>query len=132
MLDTVETLESSMLGLEQIDCPVTHHFAPGVYMREIFMPADSVIVGHAHTTEHFNIVSKGSAYVIVDGESQFIEAPATFASLAGVRKTLHILEDMTWTTVHPTDETDLDILESELIVKSETWLEHNKELEDQS
>jgi hypothetical protein len=36
-------------------------------------------------------------------------------SKAGVQKVLYILTDMTWQTVHVTDETDLEKLEELLI-----------------
>ena len=33
-------LESAFLKEEQVDCPVTHHFGPGVYIREVLLPAE--------------------------------------------------------------------------------------------
>ena len=40
-------LESKMLTMEQTldQFPLTHHFAPGVYAREMFLPAGHTIVG---------------------------------------------------------------------------------------
>jgi hypothetical protein len=51
-----------------------------------------------------------------------IEAPCTFVSGPGVRKALYIIEDMRWATVHPTKETNIEKLESKLVVKSRGWL----------
>lgn len=98
--------------------PLTHSFSEGVYAREIFMPKGMVVVGHEHKTTHLNIVSVGSAYVWMNGEKTFIKAPYTFESKAGVRKVLYILEDMFWTTIHKTEERDLDKL-TELCVDVE-------------
>ena len=120
----IERVEGSLLKLPQVDCPLVHRFAPGVYLREITMPAMSVIIGHEHKTEHFNVVTKGKAIVLMDGERHLIQAPQTFVSKAGVRKVLLVLEEMVWATVHPTEETDLGRLEELLITKSQTWLEH--------
>jgi hypothetical protein len=50
------------------------------------------------------------------GKVEWIEGPCTFVSAAGVRKVLFILEDMEWTTVHPTGETDLPKLEELLVL----------------
>ena len=55
----------------------------------------------------------------VDDEVLYIEAPDIFISKPGVQKVLHIIEEMTWATVHPTKETEMDKLEEELIVKSD-------------
>lgn len=101
---------------EQTECPVTHRFAPGVYLREIFMPADTVVIGKIHKTEHFNILIKGACLIVHDdGRREELRAPMTFVSKAGVQKVLYILEDMIWQTVHVTAEMDMEKLEAELI-----------------
>lgn len=87
-------------------CPLIHQFSDGVYLREIFMPAGTYIIGHKHKTNHFNIVSQGSALVWMNGEIEYIQAPSSFESKAGTRKILLILEDMRWSTVHHTDVKD--------------------------
>jgi quercetin dioxygenase-like cupin family protein len=126
--EAVALLEQAMLGLDQVECPVNEIFAPGVYYREIFMPAGLVVVGHEHKTKHLNIVLSGRALVTIDGQTQEI-GPGTFVSEAGVRKALVILEDMRWATIHPTDETDPKKLEESLITKSEQYLEHTSRKE---
>ena len=123
---SIERAEAELLKLPQLDCPLTHKFAPGVYMREILMPAGSFIIGHEHKTEHFNVVLSGRARVMMDGVVEEIVGPCTFVSKPGVRKVLYILEDMRWATVHPTRETDLDKLDRKLIRKSEAWLSANE------
>lgn len=125
-LARLETIEAKMLTLPQVDVPLRHSFAPGVYMRQVLMPAGSLILGHCHKTEHFNIVLTGKALVLIDGQTYAIEAPYAFKSGVNVRKLLYIVEDMVWATIHPTDETDLGKLEELLIDKSQTYLEHEK------
>lgn len=112
-----------MLTLPQVECPVTHHFAPGVYTREIFMPAGSFIIGHKHKTEHLNCILQGRARVMMNGVIHDYVAPCIFKSGAGVRKVLYIQEDCRWATVHPTHETDLDKLRAELIIPTELLTE---------
>jgi hypothetical protein len=105
-----------MAKCPQTECPVVHRFAPGVYLREIYMPAGTIVIGKIHKTEHFNILIKGACVIRHDdGRSEELRAPMTFVSKAGVQKVLHILEDMIWQTVHVTPETDLVKLEAELI-----------------
>jgi hypothetical protein len=125
----IEAVEGLMLQGPQLAAPVEHHFAPGVYAREIFMPAGSIVIGHEHRTEHLNIVLTGKARVFMGGEElETITAPAIFKSAAGVRKVLHVIEAMRWMTIHPTPETDLDKLDAELIKPSETFKNHMKNL----
>jgi hypothetical protein len=102
--------------LPQTPAPVRHRFAPGVYLREISMPAHTVVIGRVHLTEHFNILLQGAALIVHDdGRREELRAPMSFVSKAGVQKVLYILEDMIWQTVHPTTETDLNKLETMLV-----------------
>lgn len=102
---------------EQPEMPVTHHFSPGIYCREIFMPAlpggGTYVVGHIHKTRHQNIVLTGRALVTIDGVTQEIVAPFVFESEAGAQKLLHVIEDMRWMTVHanPDNITDIPTVE---------------------
>ena len=106
-----------MLHAKQEEAPVVHRFSPGVYAREIFMPAGTVVVGHIHKTKHLNIVLSGEATVMIDGQIVSISAPCVFESEAGVRKVLLIEEDMRWMTIHanPSECQDVVKLEEELI-----------------
>lgn len=99
----------------QVEAPVNHMFSPGVYMREITMAAGSFIIGKKHKTKHFNIILSGKARVMSGGDVFEVEAPYVFVSDAGVQKVLHILEEMKWITVHPSDETDIKTLEDALV-----------------
>ncbi len=122
----IESMEAELLKVTQVEMPLTHRFASGVYLREIFMPAGTFVIGHQHNTEHFNIVISGRASVMIEGKVHQIVAPSIFKSGSDVRKVLFIHEDMRWLTVHPTDETDLDRLEEILITKSPSFLLHEE------
>lgn len=103
-------------------CPVVHRFSDKVYIREIFMPAGTFIVGKTHKTRHFNIVLTGSADVMINGEIRFIQAPYTFESLEGSQKTLYIHQDCRWMTIHVNedDEKDTMVLEERYIDADDT------------
>lgn len=120
-------IQTECLKFEQIELPLLHDFAPGLYLRRIFMPKGTFVIGKTHKTEHFNIVLSGAAIVMIDGEIKLITAPYVFKSGKGVKKVLHILEDMIWMTTHPTDETDLDKLEEICICSEEEERELLKE-----
>lgn len=97
-------------------CPLTHRFTPGLYTREIFMPAGTIITSKIHKTEHPFVVSKGRLWVLVEGgEWEHIEAPHTGITRPGTRRLLFVEEDTIWTTFHPTPLTDLDAIEAAII-----------------
>jgi len=103
-------------NLPQVACPLTHLFAPGVYLRQITMPAGTLVIGKIHRTEHFNVIERGKfAIRHDDGRVETLQAPVTFVSKAGVQKVLYIIEDTVWKTIHATSETDLEKLEALLI-----------------
>ena len=114
-----------MMGLADVladypqqECPVTHRFSPGCYLREIFMPKGTLIIGKIHATEHFNIILQGEVTVYTATSKERFKAPHTFVSLAGTQKAVYIHEDCIWQTVHVTDKTDLEEIEKEVIVES--------------
>lgn len=113
-------LENEMLTMEQTldQFPLTHHFAPGVYAREMFLPAGHTIVGKIHKHAHLNIVSKGSVILSTEEGSKELNAPCVFTSYAGTKRAVYIKEDAIWITIHVTDKTDLKEIEAELIAAS--------------
>jgi hypothetical protein len=96
------------------ECPVTHRFTPGLYIREIFMPKNTILTSLLHLTTHPFFIMQGEFSVWHRGiEVQRIKAPYTGITEAGTRRLLLIHEDTIWTTCHVTDLTDPDeIIES--------------------
>lgn len=114
----IQGLQEVMESLPQEDLKVVNHFAPGVYIRELFIPKGVVIIGKIHSTEHFNIVIKGRCRVATAEGVDEREAGDTFVSCAGIQKVIYALEDCVWQTVHATEKTDLDEIESDIISES--------------
>lgn len=127
--NSITALANLMLSMPKeemidVDSMTSHHFAPGVYAREYFIPKDSLVVGKIHKTEHFNIVCKGKVKVSTEDGATVIEGPCVFVSKAGVQKAVLALEDTTWITIHVTESTDVDEIEKEVIAKDYAELEH--------
>lgn len=113
----VSELAEQLKTLPQEELPVQHEFLDGVYMRTVFMKADTIVIGKIHKQEHVAIISKGRATVLTEHGVLEIEAPFIFKSPPGARRALRIHEDMVWTTVHRSDHQDLEKLEEQLIAK---------------
>jgi hypothetical protein len=118
--ESIMALQDYMMGLPdaQLDCPVTHHFAPGSYAREMVIPAGVIIIGKIHRHAHINVVSKGRVRVVTEAGAKIIDAPMTFVSDPGAKRAVFAETETVWTTVHATDETDLDKIEDFVIAKT--------------
>ena len=117
----VERVESAMLALPQAECPVFHHFGPGIYVREVNLPAGITAIGHAQRFPHLNVMLKGRVLMYrEDGSTVEITAPALFVAPPG-RKIGYVLEDVAWLNVYATNETDIETLERTYLDKSPAW-----------
>ena len=124
--DKINALMLEVLQLPQVDCPVTHHFGPNIYIREVVMPAGTVVVGKPHKTEHMcNMISGRMIVVNEDGEQLEVVAPLVFMAKKG-RKTAYILETVRFQNIFSTDETDIEKLENMLVDNSQPLLEEGK------
>jgi len=121
--DVVLELEAEMRKFPQVELEVRHHFSPGIYARELHIPAGVMLTGKIHRHEVLNIVSQGRLSVYKNGRLEEIEGPCTFLSSRGTKRAGYVHEYTIWTTVHATNETDLDLLEEEIIAKSFEELE---------
>lgn len=119
----IEKLEGALMKLPQADCPVTHTFGPGVCLREVKLPAGSIVIGHHQNFEHVNIFVKGRVSMRNDdGTFTEMKAPMTFVGKPG-RKIGYIHEDVVWLNVWKTDEKDVEKIETHFLTKSQTWKE---------
>jgi hypothetical protein len=110
----LQVLEAEMLKLPQVDCPVQHYFVDGLYTRQIFIPAGTLLVGYIHTQPCITTLSKGKI-LIADGESQVeFEAPMTMTCAAGTKKAGYAIEDSMWadTYLNLDNERDPDKLKA--------------------
>jgi hypothetical protein len=114
MREKVEELEEMMQELDPVILPLKHHFADGIYAREMFLPAGALITGAVHKTKHMCILSQGRVRVATDDGPVELVAPATLIAYPGAKRAIYALEDSVWTNIHATTETDLDKLVEEL------------------
>lgn len=124
LAENVDSLQEYMLQLPQVKCEVLHRFAPGLYIREVTVPAGTMAVGHWQRFEHLNILLKGKVTVMNDdGSTSRLEAPMMFVGKPG-RKIGYIEEDMVWQNIYATTETDVEKLEETFLDKSAMWHGH--------
>lgn len=101
------------------DCfPLKHSFAEGIYVREIAIPKDMIVVSKIHKFSHPVFILKGDISVYTDEGVKRLKGPCSFISPAGAKRVGLTHEDTVWITVHATPETDLERIEDEIIAKN--------------
>lgn len=115
--DRIMAFEAELKKLPQAECPVRHWFAPGLYMREMLIPAGVCLTGKIHRHEHFCIISQGELSVYNEDGVKHLAAPCTFVSPPGVKRVGYAHTDTIFTTIHanPDDERDVDTLEKRYV-----------------
>lgn len=115
-------LERVLLDQPQLDAPVLHHFAPGIYTRELHMPAGAVAVGRSHRKPCLNVLLKGVlALRRDDGSWGNVEAPAMFVGSVG-RKVAVVIEDAVFLNQWATSERDVAAIEREVLDDSSAFI----------
>ena len=108
--------------------PLVHRFCPGIYVREIFIKAGSLLTGKIHREAHPVFLMQGAIRVFTEqGGMRELTAPLCFIAPPGAKRAALALEDTVWVTVHhnPSNTQDLAQLEAEIIAPSfeayDTW-----------
>lgn len=117
MRQRVERVEAILDGLPQAECPVRHHFAPGVYVREMTIPAGVAATGAVHKTEHLTMLVRGHCAFTTEEGGQELRAPWIGKSSPGAKRLIVAFSECVLVTIHPTEETDPEKL-VELLTES--------------
>lgn len=95
--------------LPQVEMPVTHHFADGVYIRELRVPKGTIIVGNEHLLGHEMQLIEGSIEMAApDGRFHF-DAFASMHTKPGYHAVVYTVTDMVSRTIHPNPDNSTDI-----------------------
>lgn len=125
--NAISKVEGAVFG-DSSELPLKHSFAPGVYVREIFIPKGYVLTGKIHRHAHPNFLMKGEVIVVTEHKGrEHLKAPLSMISEAGTKRAIMALEDTVWITVHVTGETDLKKIEDYVIAPTYDDLIQKKE-----
>ena len=125
-IDNIVQLQTAMqteqgVFSNKIEPHILHYQVIGLYAREMWLPAGTLLVGKTHKKGHLCIISKGKVKVVSEELTSIIEAPYTYVSKRGAKRAMFAFSDTVWTTVHNVNEIDLNKIEEEL-VQDETYL----------
>jgi len=115
-------LEQVMMAMPErrIHIEPKHYFAPGIYMREIFIPKGVTLTGKIHKTEHMCVLSQGKVRVWNGDGTKTLIASSVVPSSPGVKRAIHAIEDSVWINVHhnPENIRDLEQIEKYYVSNS--------------
>ena len=109
-------VEGGMTGelLHQTN-PVKHTFAGGCYVREIYNPANELIITKIHKKEHPFFLMKGEMSILTEEGIEHIKAPYQGVTKAGTKRAIYTHEECTFITVHATENTTIEDVEEEVV-----------------
>ena len=113
--EQVERLQAEMVTMPQAELVTEHQFSPGMYMRKLFRPAGTLIVGKVHKEPHFFLCAKGEIIAWTESGMKRLQAGDVIESKPGTKRVTLAVTDAIGITIHRTDKTDLDEIEAELI-----------------
>jgi hypothetical protein len=121
MRDRINAFEVEARKAPQIRLDLVHHFAPGIYCRELHIPAGVITTSKIHKFACLNILARGERTTLIGEQMVRVKAPFIYVSPAGFKRASITHEDAVWITVHenPTNERDIEALERALVCETE-------------
>ena len=111
----IDGLAKSMMLLPQCEAHLGHIFCDGLYGRKWSCAKGNFIVTEIWKVQNISSLIKGKIVIATENGFETMEAGSFFVTEPGTQRVIFILEDATFTTVHPnpTNERDTDkLLES--------------------
>jgi quercetin dioxygenase-like cupin family protein len=123
--DKIMELERTMRVMPQVEIPVRHYFAQGVYAREICIPKGAIITGMIHRQSQINLCLKGDISIVTEEGERRFKSGETIVSPPGTKRAAYAHEETVWTTVLGTELTDVQEIEATLVCQSFEELCHS-------
>jgi len=114
--DTSSATPSLHASLVANGVDIVHHFGGGVYMKETRIPAGKLLTQHRHKHDHLSILLSGRALLQVNDLETVHEGPCVIRIEAGEEHSVTSLTDIVWFCIHPTNETDPDKVDAEVVL----------------
>lgn len=109
--------------------PLEHSFADGLYIRKLTVPAKTLTVTKIHAVNHAFFLQKGTISILTEDGVKKITAPYQGITMAGTKRIIYHHDEVIFTTVHSTKETDINKIEVEVIAQDFEGLENKLEAE---
>ena len=95
--------------------PLKQTLEGGLYTRELFMPANQVVVSMIHRQQHPWFLLKGNVSYLTDaGEVKTITGPHIIHTQIGTQRVIFVHEDTQWCCVYKTDAKTFEEAEADV------------------
>ena len=97
--------------------PLKHTFADGIYVRQMDMKADSLVVGAIHNHLHVWFLLTGHLAVSTEDAIEEFIAPCYVVADPGSKRVIYAMEDSIFVNIHknPKNIKDIKKLEAEIV-----------------
>jgi len=122
--DKIISLESKLLTQQNPNIvkgnsdsfPLTHSFSDGVYIREMSMLKDGIVIGKIHNKSQTWFLMKGKIKVATEDGIVVYTAPTYVNAPAGAKRVVQAIEDSVFINVYPNPDntTNIKTLEERL------------------
>jgi hypothetical protein len=120
----VERLKALAVQMPQLAVELQHHFANGMYARTAIIPADRVLLGAEHNTDHLCVIN-GDAEVLTETGPVRVTGQHVLVGRAGIQRAVYTHAPTTWTTICRTDATTVHEAEDALVQQPESLQTRN-------
>jgi hypothetical protein len=116
---TVESCPEAAKTPEEIEVnnPLKHTFADGMYIREVINRAGQLVVTKIHKQKHPFFLMEGEMNIVTEDGVTHVKAPHYGITQPGTKRIIFAITDCKFVTVHSTDKTDIAEIEEDIIAK---------------
>jgi hypothetical protein len=119
--DQIAAVGKSLLQVVEGDpcpLPVEHEFVDGMYIRKLFIPKGTLIVGKIHRKPCVNFVERGDIAVLTEFGSRRCGPGFMGVSHAGIQKLGYAYEDTVFVNVFRVESESIEQVEEEVACDS--------------
>ena len=94
-----------------------HTFADGIYVRQMTIAKDEIVIGAIHKHLHVWVLLSGHITVLTEDNIEEYKAPHTVLSTPGVKRIIYGNEESIFTNIHknPSNTEDIKELEKQIV-----------------
>lgn len=124
----VELLENAMLVSDDPRIikgnsdtfPLKHSFSEGLYIRQMSMDKNGLVIGKIHKYDHTWFLLQGEIAIAGEDGVEYFTAPYYSFAPAGTKRVIYAMEDCVFVNVHPNPNniTNIEELEERYVCSS--------------
>ncbi len=106
--------------------PLKHSFADQIYVRQMNMKKDTLVVGAIHNHLHVWFLLTGSLTIVTETSNEDFVAPCYVISKPGAKRVIYANEDSIFVNIHKNPDNIKDIDQLEAIIVSKNYKEYEE------